>query len=120
MSASQYFSAGRQTDAAANTVLADTGALNSGGILGANYEVAVLLNGSSAMSYKLETLDEVSSIVNTIWLTCPANEAKLVDPRATFFIPNGYSIRVRNDIAGTGGATHQAAILIKELELIDA
>lgn len=115
----QYFSNGQQTNSQADTVLATTGVLNSGGLLGANYEVTIMLNGSGAMTYKLETLSDSNVVVNTIYLSAPANQAMVIDPHASFFIPNGYSLRIRNNTGVILGGTLQASIILKTEELVD-
>lgn len=117
--ASQYYSAGLQTNPAANTILANTGALNSGGQVGANYEITVVLTGSVAMDQKLEVLNSGGSIVQTIWLPSPANQLTQLNPRAKFFMPNGYSLRVRNNTAVILGGSLQASIIMSLIELVD-
>lgn len=119
MAAAQYFSEGQQTDPSANTVLVITDPLVSSGIIGANYEVSILLNGSVAMDYKLETLDQDDMIVNTIWLSVPANQVTLINPRATFFVPNDYTLQVRNNTIVTSTNTLQASIILLLSELVD-
>lgn len=116
---SKYYSAGQQTNASANTVLANSGPLSTGGLLGANYEISIILNGSSAMTYKLEVVTDLGAIGQAIHLSAPANQAISVNPRSTFFIPNNYSIRIRNDTGVVLGATLQAAIILKIRELVD-
>lgn len=118
-SAATYYSAGNQTNPGANTILANTGALNSGGILGANYEVTVLLNGSGAQDYKFEVLNGLGSVVQTIWFSAPANQITQINPKANFFIPNGYSARIRNNTGVILGGTLQASIILQITELVD-
>lgn len=118
-SAAVYYSEGRQTNPGANTILANTGTLTTGGILGANYKVVILLNGSAAMTYKLEALNESSVVVTTIYLSAPANDAKFINMDTSFFIPNGYSLRIRNDAAILLGGTLQASIILKISNLVD-
>lgn len=118
--ASKFYTTGRQTNVATNTVMATTEALSSGGVLGANYQVSVMLTGSSAMTFKLEVLNAQSNIIQTIYMSAPANDTKLIDPQATFFIPNGYKVQIRNDASGgILGATHQASLILRTKELID-
>lgn len=117
--AAQYFSAGQQTNPGANTVLATTGALSSGGLLGANYEITVLISGSVAMDNKFEVLNGGGSVVQTIWLPSPANQTTSVNPRAEFFVPNGYTLRIRNNTAVILGGTLQASIILSLTELVD-
>lgn len=113
----QYYSIGRQTNASANTVLADTGDLSCPGTIGCNYKIGIILNGSGGMTYKLETMDTGDNIVNTIYLSAPAGDAKVITPETNFFIPNGYQTRVRNDSSLLLGGTLQASIILEVKEL---
>lgn len=116
---SQLYTNGIQTNASANTVLATTGAITNGGLLGGNYNVSVILNGSTAMAFKLEVLNAGGSVVTTFYLTSPANQVSVVDPMANFYIPKNYSLRVRNDTTVILGNTHQATIIIRLTDLVD-
>lgn len=117
--ASQFYSEGQKTNAAQNTILAQTGTLSSGGVIGANYEVSILVTSSSTMTYRLETLDAQNNIVSTIYISAPANKTKAIEPRADFYIPNGYKLQVKNDSAGILGTTMQASIIMKVTNIID-
>lgn len=112
-----YYSIGRQTNPADETIHANTGALESPGAIGANYRVSILLTGSIVMTYRLEVRDAANVLLNTIYLTAPANDSKVVDMGANFFIPDGYSLRLVQDTGPGLGGTLQASLILEIKEI---
>jgi hypothetical protein len=113
----QYYSAGQKTNPNADVVLATSGVLASPGTLGANYQVSMMLNASTALTYKLETLNEAATLVNTIYMSTPGNQITVVNPQANFYIPDGYTIRIVTGGALVLGNTAQASLILEPKEL---
>lgn len=78
------------------TTLITTGALSNGGNTGAWCMVKALVTSSIAAIVNLETLDGGGGVVNTIRMYASALDVRESDSgQISFFIPNGYEVRLR-------------------------
>lgn len=85
------------------TTLITTGALANGGNTGAWCMIKALITCSIAATVNLETLDGGGSVVNTIRLYAAAlGNSESDSGQISFFIPNGYEVRLRTPGAVLG------------------
>lgn len=114
----QMFTAGLLSAPLINTVAADSGVLACRGNVGCNYKVSILLSSTLATTFRLETLDNNSVVLsaNTIYLPIPANDVKTISLPSAFFIPNGYRVRLVNNVAIPVLNTIQASLFLEVTE----
>lgn len=111
------YTAGIQTNPAANTVEANSGALSCRGHTGCNYKITLIFHSSNQMQFSFQALNGAPQVQVTVRFTVPANDTKVVSIPSSFFIPNGWSVRVLNDNAQILGATSQATIIMEVVEV---
>lgn len=111
------YTAGLQTNPAANTVEANSGSLSCRGNTGCNYRITLILHSSNQMQFSFQALNGAAQVQVTVRFTIPGNDTKVIRIPSSFFIPNGWSVRVLNDNAQILGATSQATIIMEVVEV---
>lgn len=90
------------TNPSANAVLVTSGALNSGSPnASAHWLLNVTCSGTAAFTCAFQVMNG-ASVVTTFYLQVPAGQTVTFEPKVSFSIPQGYTLRVTTPTSVTG------------------
>lgn len=93
-----------------NAVLAVSPSMANAGNTGAYVHFDIICSGTVAYTCAFQVLNASSVVQSTIYIPVPAGDLRSISPKPSFFIPNGYTVRVINATAVVVGSV-QASII---------